>query len=172
MSCKVSKFDFCYLVQESFKSPEFNFEVDISNDTFTLEINKKGTGNIKRYPTIKKDANTLIFDAFDFKVGVYEYKLFWDRQSKTDAVVFGEIKASDKPNECGCKEVDRKEVIVNDEVVVIEIPAVKGEKGDKGDKGEDIIIDLYVDENMYLHYSSIGEANIQFKIENGYLIIS
>lgn len=169
MSCKVSKFDFCYLVQESFKSPEFHFEVDISNDTFTLEINKKGTGNIKRYPTTKKDDNTLIFDAFDFKVGVYEYKLFWDRNGKNDAVVFGEIKASDKPNECGCEEVDKKEVIVNDEVVVIEIPAVKG---DKGDKGEDIIIDLYVDENMNLHYSSIGEANIQFRVENGNLIIS
>lgn len=144
-NCQVSIFNYCLLIQETFKSPIFNFgDIDISNDTFVYKVFKYYGGAETIFPINFIDNNTIYIENISMPIGDYQHELSWTRNGVKEVVFQGQLKVTNLGNNCGCTSNNLNIKVVNQDIVVniayseriIERITDKGPKGDKGDRGE------------------------------------
>jgi hypothetical protein len=140
MNCNANKQDLCRLIQNDYKSPLLKFDVDVSTDSFTLNI----YGNFSR--TLQKsvvgefaDQNTVFFPEFELPKSEYKYEIIITRNQKESLLIFGKYIITDKPNSCGCGGSDVMNFTFDDNDLVLNFTVQEtylGEGGGIGQKGD------------------------------------
>lgn len=144
MNCKVNKLNICRLIQESFKSPTFEFgSIDISNDTFIYKVGRYGQKQTEYATSIYN--NIMVIDEFELPIGEYTHELTWTRNGETFVLFQGLLEIKKEGPDCGCSVTSTDKnifVVVDENIVKINYSeqyfnrGERGEKGDKGDTGE------------------------------------
>ena len=141
--CHVAIFNWCYLIQETFKSPLFVFkEVDVSSDQFKYTVRKRlGSKSYDFNAIVNND--TISLPPLNLPKGEYIHELLWTNGIVKTLVFQGELKIDDKGKHCGCDDNSLNSIFVDNGNTIVEIniegsggAGSQGPKGDKGDTGE------------------------------------
>lgn len=121
MSCCVSKLDLCRLVQESYKSPTFNFgDTDVTNDTFVYKVKIAGE-SFTEYPCTVIAPNIVVIDEYTLPVGNYIHEMLWTSANGTELIFQGGLKITSVGSCCGSNRNNTIKVIQNETVVRINV---------------------------------------------------
>lgn len=120
MGCCKTKIDLCYLVQETYASPTFNFkDIDVSLDTFIYKTNKLYTCLDERVFEVDFiDSNTVYIVDVDLPISEYNHELLWIRNGIETVVFQGKLTITNKAKDCGCGNNNFSFEVVNEEVTV------------------------------------------------------
>ena len=121
MSCCVSKLDLCRLIQESYKSPTFNFgDTDVTNDTFVYKVKIAGE-SFTEYPCTVIAPNIVVIDEYTLPVGNYIHEMLWTSANGTELIFQGALKITSVGSCCGSSRNNTIKVIQNETVVRINV---------------------------------------------------
>lgn len=123
MSCRVSKLNVCYLVDETKTPIKLNFDVDISNDELIYNLYR--FNELEYTQEITENINIP-----NLKEGVYFHELIWSRDG-IDRVVFqGNVEIRKKGSEkCNCENSEEKDVVINVDEYTINVELNGGSGG-------------------------------------------
>lgn len=169
MSCNISKFDFCMLQQETFKSPIFNFgDIDVSDDTFVYTVFKSYGASKKEFTVNFIDDNTVYIEDIKMPLGDYQHELIWIRNGIKEVVFQGSLKITDKGNNCGCT-TNKLDIKVVHEDVVVKVNYSERIVNNFIWSGS--VLSFEVNENMELVMNETIPTSLEFGLNNGYLTI-
>lgn len=171
MSCCISNYDWCFIKQESFKSPFFEFkDLNISNDTFEYIVTSFNPKKKQSFPVLKKDENTIYLNEFNLKIGNYEHELIWDRNGVKEVVFQGKLTITDKSNSCNCNEDITQEITVDTGDQIINISITESIVNNFIWSGS--VLAFEVNENMELIMYETVPTPLDFIINDGFLILN
>lgn len=174
MGCCKTKIDLCYLVQETYASPTFNFkDIDVSLDTFIYKTNKLYTCSDEReFEVDFIDNNTVYIVDVDLPISEYNHELLWIRNGIETVVFQGKLTITNKANNCRCGNNKFTFEVINEDVVIsvdFEERIIERitDKGPAGDSAYQIAVENgFIGteaewlESLKLHYSDLTEAEI------------
>lgn len=169
MSCEVSKFDLCLLKQETFKPPTFDFgNIDISQDEFIYKV-FTNPGIFKEFPVIIT-GNTAYIEDIKMPLGDYFHELIWIQDNEKEVVFQGNLKVTDKGNDCGCTpEAEQNIKVVRNDVT---INVAVSERIINNFVWGGSVLHFEVNENMELVMYETIPTPFDFNLTNGYLTIN
>lgn len=147
MNCKVYRFDQCRMVQETYKSPTFDFGIDITNDEFEYKVNRFQYSESEVYPTNFIDETTLYIEDFYLGPGNYEHQLLWTRNGIATVVFQGKLTVVKKGRNCGCNSKKDNNINLVTEEVTVDIKLDERiieritDKGPQGDSAYQVAVD-------------------------------
>lgn len=124
MSCKVSKLNVCYLVDETFTPIKLNFSVDVSQDELIYKV--------YRYTELEREEQVTDFIQVpqSLKVDQYYHELIWTRNGIKRVVFQGNIDVIKKgADKCSC--TSDKDIIINVDEYTVNIE-LNGSAGGNG----------------------------------------
>lgn len=132
MNCKVSKYDICQLIQESWRDRKIIFPttIDTSQSTFTYSVKRFIEVVFTEELTSVNNQVTLPNPLQD-REGNYSHELVWNYLGKNYLVFQGQIQYTSKGGEgCGCDSKEEViEVNLGDEIIYVTIDNIVGGGG-------------------------------------------
>lgn len=119
MSCKVSQYNICQLIQETWKEHKLLFpnSIDISNDTFQYKVYR--FNELVQDSEVLPNNNEVILPSVELPKGCYNHELIWITNNGTYLVFQGSLEFTNKGKNCNCN--DEKQIVIENSTDIINV---------------------------------------------------
>lgn len=168
MSCNVSNFNLCFLIQNTFKSPVFDFgDLDISNDSFIYRYKSYNSHSFTNVDTIISE-NTVYIKPFELVLGSYIHEMIWERNGITELVFQGTLTVKTTGESCLSINNSKHINVFNNNTLV---KVNYSERIVNNFIWSGSVLSFEVNENMELVMNETIPTVLDFGLDNGFLTI-